>query len=101
RQVVDEDDLAGQRALHAIAEARRLLQRVGGAAAERSRTELRLYLPLGPGLRAGNCRGAGRLADGGKRRRDSRGEGRERQDGDVGGRLCRRGAEEGIERLEQ
>ena len=50
REVVDEDDLARKRPLDAIAELRRLLQCMGGAAAERSRAELRLYLPLGPGL---------------------------------------------------
>ena len=101
REVVDEDDLTGQRSLDPIAEARRLLQGVCRAAVERSCAELDLYLPLGPGLRAGNRRGARRLADGGQRRRDFCRQGRERQDRDVGRRLCRRRAEQGIERLEQ
>ena len=58
-EVVDEHDLAGQRALDPVAEPRRLLQRVRRAAGQRRRVDLRLHLPLRAGLRAGHRGGAG------------------------------------------
>ena len=64
-EVVDEDDLAGKRALDAVAHLRRLLKARARASGQRGRVDLRLHLPLRPALRAGDGRrAADELIDG-------------------------------------
>ena len=100
-EVVDEDDLTGQRPLHAVADLRRLFQRVRRAPRQDGRIDLRLDLPLRPGLRAGNGGDQVRRWDLRQPRRHLLCKCAKRQDGDVRGRLCCCGTEQRVQRLEQ
>ena len=100
-EVVDELDSAGEIALDPVSDLRFLGRGVAGAARQRGRIDLRLYLPLHAGLGTGyRGRGGarGRCAVG---RCQLAGEGGKRHHDDLGGRLCRRRAKQWVQRLEQ